>query len=92
MDVQDPREYVERLLDLHSKYMQMCSKLFTNDAAFIASLDKAFRSIVNDTSTNSAARSPEVMARYTDIMLRKKQKTGLTESEVEDRLARVVTY
>ncbi|KAG0230091.1 Cullin-2 [Mortierella sp. GBA43] len=86
----DPREYVERLLDLHSKYTQMCSKLFTNDSAFIASLDKAFRTIVNDTSTNSAARSPEVMAKYTDIMLRKKQKTGLTESEVEDRLAQVV--
>ncbi|KAF9994878.1 Cullin-2, partial [Modicella reniformis] len=86
----DPREYVERLLDLHSKYMQMCAKVFTNDAAFVAAVDKAFRTIVNDTSTNSAARSPEVMARYTDTMLRKKQKTGLTEAEIEDRLARVV--
>ncbi|KAG0288182.1 Cullin-2, partial [Dissophora globulifera] len=86
----DPREYVERLIELHIKYMQMCAKVFTNDAAFVAAVDKAFRTIVNDTATNAAARSPEVMARYTDTMLRKKQKTGLSESEIEDRLGRVV--
>ncbi|KAF9951080.1 Cullin-2 [Mortierella alpina] len=86
----DPREYVEQLIDLHSKYMQMCAKVFTNDAAFVAAVDKAFRTVVNDTATNTAARSPEVMARYTDTMLRKKQKTGLTEAEIEDRLTRVV--
>ncbi|KAF9187316.1 hypothetical protein BGZ51_001406 [Haplosporangium sp. Z 767] len=86
----DPREYIERLIDLHSKYMRMCAKVFTNDAAFVAAVDKAFRTVVNDTATNSAARSPEVLARYTDTMLRKKQKTGLSESEIEERLARVV--
>ncbi|KAF9116089.1 Cullin-2 [Mortierella sp. AM989] len=86
----DPREYVEKLIELHSKYMQMCAKVFKNDAAFVAAVDKAFRTVVNDTATNAAARSPEVMARYTDTMLRKKQKTGLSESEIEDRLARVV--
>ncbi|KAG0368158.1 Cullin-2 [Gamsiella multidivaricata] len=86
----DPREYVERLIELHLKYMQMCARVFTNDAAFVAAVDKAFRTVVNDTATNAAARSPEVMARYTDTMLRKKQKTGLSESEIEDRLTRVV--
>ncbi|KAG0028351.1 hypothetical protein BGZ81_004802 [Podila clonocystis] len=86
----DPREYVEKLIELHSKYLQMCLKVFANDAAFVAAVDKAFRTVVNDTATNSAARSPEVMARYTDTLLRKKQKTGLTEAEIEDRLARVV--
>ncbi|KAG0280306.1 hypothetical protein BGZ95_010585 [Linnemannia exigua] len=86
----DPREYVERLIDLHTKYTQICAKVFKNDAAFVAAVDKAFRTIVNDTATNAAARSPEVIARYTDTMLRKKQKTGLSESEIEDKLTRVV--
>ncbi|KAG0042940.1 Cullin-2 [Gryganskiella cystojenkinii] len=86
----DPRDYVEKLIDLHLKYTQMCSRVFINDASFVAAVDKAFRTIVNDTATNTAARSPEVMARYTDTMLKKKQKTGLTESEIEDRLSRVV--
>ncbi|KAF9427117.1 Cullin-2 [Podila epigama] len=86
----DPKEYVEQLIQLHSKYMQMCTKVFSNDASFVAAVDKAFRTIVNDTATNSAARSPEVMARYTDTLLRKKQKTGLTEADIEDRLTRVV--
>jgi hypothetical protein len=75
---------------LHTKYTQICSKVFKNDAAFVAAVDKAFRTIVNDTATNTAARSPEVIARYTDTMLRKKQKTGLSESEIEDKLSRVV--
>jgi len=65
--------------------------VFINDASFVAAVDKAFRTIVNDTATNAAARSPEVMARYTDTMLRKKQKTGLSEVEIEDRLSRVVS-
>ncbi|KAF9977996.1 hypothetical protein BGZ73_004121 [Actinomortierella ambigua] len=86
----DPRDYVERLIELHSKYTQMCSKVFASDASFVAAVDKAFRTIVNDTSTNTAARAPEVMARYCDVMLKKKQKHGLTESEVDERLARVV--
>lgn len=82
---------MEKLIELHIKYTQMCSKVFINDAAFVAAVDKAFRTIVNDTATNAAARSPEVMARYTDTMLRKKQKTGLSEVEIEDRLSRVVS-
>lgn len=83
---------MEKLIELHSKYLQMCLKVFANDAAFVAAVDKAFRTVVNDTATNSAARSPEVMARYTDTLLRKKQKTGLTEAEIEDRLTRVVRH
>lgn len=82
---------MEKLIELHLKYTQMCSNVFINDASFVAAVDKAFRTIVNDTATNAAARSPEVMARYTDTMLRKKQKTGLSESEIEDRLSRVVS-
>ncbi|KAG0243480.1 hypothetical protein BGW41_002020 [Actinomortierella wolfii] len=86
----DPRDYVERLIELHTKYTQMCTKVFASDASFVAAVDKAFRTIVNDTSTNTAARAPEVMARYCDVMLKKKQKHGFSEAEVDERLARVV--
>ncbi|CAG8780117.1 17510_t:CDS:10, partial [Gigaspora margarita] len=83
----DPREYVESLMDLHMKYMNVCQKVFINDAAFVAAVDKAFRTIVNDTSI---AHSPEVLARYCDVLLKKTHKGGFSEQEVEDKLDRMI--
>ncbi|RIB08915.1 Cullin [Gigaspora rosea] len=85
----DPREYVESLMDLHMKYMNVCQKVFINDAAFVAAVDKAFRTIVNDTSI---AHSPEVLARYCDVLLKKTHKGGFSEQEVEDKLDRMDVY
>ncbi|CAG8591155.1 13153_t:CDS:10, partial [Acaulospora colombiana] len=55
----DPREYVESLMDHHTEYMNLCQKVFDNDPAFVAAVDKAFRTIVNDTNTNPLAHAPE---------------------------------
>ncbi|CAB4428705.1 unnamed protein product [Rhizophagus irregularis] len=86
----DPREYVEFLLDHHSKYLTVCQKVFVNDAAFVAAVDKAFRTIVNDVTINPVAHSPEVMARYCDVLLKKTHKGGWSEQEVEDKLNRMI--
>ncbi|CAG8608507.1 6088_t:CDS:10, partial [Dentiscutata heterogama] len=83
----DPREYVESLMDLHIKYMNVCQKVFINDAAFVAAVDKAFRTIVND---SSIAHSPEVLARYCDVLLKKTHKGGFSEQEIEDKLDRMI--
>ncbi|CAG8443676.1 9696_t:CDS:10 [Ambispora gerdemannii] len=84
--LKDPREYVESLMSLHSKYMTVCQRVFSNDSAFIAAVDKAFRTIVNDPSTNPAAHSPEVLARYCDVLLKKNQKSGISEQDIEDKM------
>ncbi|CAG8505419.1 9997_t:CDS:10, partial [Scutellospora calospora] len=86
----DPREYVESLMDLHIKYMIVCQKVFINDSAFVAAVDKAFRTIVNDTSTNPIAHSPEVLARYCDVLLKKTHKGGFSEQEVEEKLDQMI--
>ncbi|CAG8838355.1 24907_t:CDS:2, partial [Racocetra persica] len=83
----DPREYVESLMNLHVKYMNVCQKVFINDAAFVAAVDKAFRTIINDTNI---AHAPEVLARYCDVLLKKTHKGGFSEQEIEDKLDRMI--
>ncbi|KAJ1980983.1 hypothetical protein H4R35_000899 [Dimargaris xerosporica] len=39
---------VEGWLTLHAKHTATCADVFANDAAFIAALDKAFRTVVNE--------------------------------------------
>ncbi|TPX34674.1 hypothetical protein SmJEL517_g02760 [Synchytrium microbalum] len=73
----EAKDYVEMLMDLHSKYLK-----FATDA---------FRTIVNDTTSNPNARGPEVLARYCDSILRKTTKTNLTDGELEDRISRMMT-
>src|SRR6185369_4500417 len=85
----DPREYVESLMNLHDKYMFVCQRVFSNDSAFVAAVGKAFRTIVNDTVTNPAAHSPEILARYCDVLLKKNLKSGLSEQDIEDKMNRM---
>jgi hypothetical protein len=77
-------------MELHTKYMIFCQKVFNNDSAFVASVDKAFRTIVNDKMTNPMAHSPEIMARYCDVLLKKTNKGGLSELEIDEKLNRMV--
>lgn len=73
--------------------MNLCHKVFINDAAFVAAVDKAFRAVVNDVNNvnaNSAVQAPEVLARYCDVMLKKNIKGGWSEQEVEEKLNRMV--
>ncbi|CAG8456136.1 9200_t:CDS:10 [Ambispora leptoticha] len=86
--LKDPRDYVEPLMSLHSKYMNVCQKVFSSDPAFIAAVDKAFRRIENDPSMNTAA--PEVLARYCDVLLKKNQKSGISEQDIEDKMNNMV--
>lgn len=64
----NPRSYVDQLLNLHSKYYHVNRQVFDSDPLFTASVDKAFRTVVND---NVPANGPETLARYCDMMLKK---------------------
>ncbi|CAO3629909.1 unnamed protein product [Mucor fragilis] len=68
----NPRSYVDQLLNLHSKYYHVNQQVFSSDPLFTASVDKAFRTIINDTlSANVPANGPETLARYCDMMMKK---------------------
>jgi hypothetical protein len=45
--------------------------VFSSDPLFTASVDKAFRTIVNEAKANVPAIGPETLARYCDMMLKK---------------------
>jgi cullin-5 len=46
----DPEKYVEQLLELFNRFTKLVDDAFNGDPRFMTSRDKAFKSIVNDTS------------------------------------------
>jgi len=66
---------------------------FCNDAGFVAALDKACGKFINNNSVtrqmNSSSKSPELLARYCDLLLKKSSKNP-EEAELEDTLNQVM--
>ncbi|CAM4870034.1 unnamed protein product [Rotaria socialis] len=83
--------FVETLLDLHTKYMNIIKETFTSDPEFVSSLDKACSTIVNMKYGNRlSAKAPELLAHYCDSLLRKSSKAA-TDSEIEEKLLSSIT-
>jgi len=89
----DPKLYVNTILDVHKKYNALVLTAFCNDSGFVASLDKACGKFINNNSVtkmaNSSSKSPELLARYCDLLLKKSNKNP-EESEIEDTLNQVM--
>ncbi|KAI8983702.1 Cullin [Pilobolus umbonatus] len=66
--IKNPRTYVDQLLELHTKYYQINQKIFASDPLFTAAVDKAFRTIINNSIPSNG---PETLARYCDIIMKK---------------------
>jgi cullin 1 len=68
----DPKQYVETILGVYRKYIELVAGPFKNEGGFVASLDKACRRFVNDNAVckmaNAASKSPELLARFCDSM------------------------
>lgn len=67
---------------------------FNNDSGFVAALDKACGRFINTNSVtkaaNSSSKSPELLAKYCDVLLKKSSKNP-EEAELEDTLNQVVS-
>uniref|UniRef100_A0A4W4GHB8 Cullin-1 n=1 Tax=Electrophorus electricus TaxID=8005 RepID=A0A4W4GHB8_ELEEL len=91
----DPKMYVQTILDVHKKYNALVMSAFNNDAGFVAALDKVCacgRFINNNAVTKmaqSSSKSPELLARYCDSLLKKSSKNP-EEAELEDTLNQVM--
>eukprot|EP01089_Gocevia_fonbrunei_P002144 TRINITY_DN12137_c0_g1_i1.p1 TRINITY_DN12137_c0_g1~~TRINITY_DN12137_c0_g1_i1.p1 ORF type:complete len:763 (-),score=161.61 TRINITY_DN12137_c0_g1_i1:105-2393(-) len=92
--IKDPKQYVETILSVYKKYNQLVVGSFRNDAGFVASLDKACRAFINENAVckaaRSASKSPELLARFTDTLLKKSPKNP-EEQEMEQLLTDVMT-
>lgn len=92
----DPKVYVETILDIHGKFKSLVVTAFTNDSGFVSALDKACNKFINVNSitqlqpNNQLSRSPELFAKYCDLLMKKSSKNP-EEAELEDKLTRVMT-
>lgn len=82
---EDAKLYIQELLNVYLKYYNLSFTAFKNDVGFIVSLDKACREFVNRNKVcKTSTKSPELLAKYCDSILRKNNKT--TEEENSDIL------
>ncbi|KAG9048975.1 hypothetical protein FS837_011526 [Tulasnella sp. UAMH 9824] len=88
----EPKAYVDALLEVHAKSQEIVNRSFKGEAGFAASLDRACKDFVNkNTATGtSSTKSPELLAKHTDALLRKNNKVG-DDKDLEDALNKVMT-
>lgn len=91
-DAVEPKVYIDALLQVHTKYQAMVVMAFAGESEFVRSLDNACREFVNRNAlcNTSSTKSPELLARYTDSLLKKGVKSP-EESELEEMLVQIMT-
>ncbi|KAJ5633884.1 cullin [Penicillium herquei] len=88
----EPKLYVDALLQVHSRYQSLVEEAFNGESEFVRSLDNACREFVNRNCIAQAnnTKSPELLAKYTDSLLKKGSKAA-EESELEEMLVQIMT-
>jgi len=86
-----PSQFVEVMLNVHAKYHDSILNTFQGDPDFMEALDKACASVINwRPNQKTICRSPELLAKFCDNLLKKSVK-GMSESEIDDKLASSIT-
>lgn len=87
----DPKVYVETILKVFNKYNDLVVNAFRSDTGFVNSLDKACRSFINSNAVckDNTSKSPELLAKFTDLLLKKSPKNP-EEQEMDTLLNHVV--
>jgi len=83
-------DFVENMLRVHKKYRDLIQDVFQGDQAFVGALDRASTSVINHREPKVPSKSPELLSRYCDALLKKSSK-GISETEIEDKLAASIT-
>ncbi|KAJ3172167.1 hypothetical protein HDU88_006982 [Geranomyces variabilis] len=88
----DSKTYVDALLSVHAKYSDLVKTAFKGETGFEGSLDRACREFVNRNVVceKSSSKSPELLAKHCDSLLKKGSKIT-DEHEVEEVLNSVMT-
>uniref|UniRef100_A0A915EMR5 Cullin family profile domain-containing protein n=1 Tax=Ditylenchus dipsaci TaxID=166011 RepID=A0A915EMR5_9BILA len=89
----DPKQYVSTILAVHRRFSKLVMEAFRQDTGFVQAMDKAFTSFINNNQVTQAvkntSKSPELLARYCDLLLRKSAKNP-EEGEMEEMLNQVM--
>lgn len=88
----EPKVYVDALLSVHTQYQLLVKRAFNDEPEFTRSLDNACREFVNrnDICKAGSNKSPELLAKYTDVLLRKSG-SGVEESDLDGVLTQIMT-
>ncbi|AEO60557.1 hypothetical protein MYCTH_2309854 [Thermothelomyces thermophilus ATCC 42464] len=91
-DKLEPKVYVDALLEIHTQYQGLVKRAFKDEPEFTRSLDNACREFVNrnEVCKSGSNKSPELLAKYTDVLLRKSN-TGVEDAELENTLVQIMT-
>ena len=88
----DPKIYVEALLQVHTQYQKLVDEAFAAESEFVRSLDNACKEFVNRNKVckTGSTRSPELLAKFTDALLKKSAKSA-EEADLENMLVQIMT-
>lgn len=91
--INDPNLYVRTILKVHRKYENLVSQAFNDEPGFVQSLDKACNRFINKNQVTidakSSSKSPELLARYCDSLLKSSKVSE--DSELETLIREVMT-
>lgn len=92
-DELEPKVYVEALLEVHTQYQDLVNKAFAGESEFVRSLDNACREFVNRNKVckSGSTKSPELLAKYTDQLLKKSGAKMSEEDDMEKQLTQIMT-
>lgn len=85
----EPKTYIDTLFEMHAQYQKLINNAFFEDFAFVRTLDTACKEFVNRNKVcdKGSARSAELLAKYTDTLLKK----GAEEDNLEVSLFHAIT-
>uniref|UniRef100_A0A915DG67 Cullin family profile domain-containing protein n=1 Tax=Ditylenchus dipsaci TaxID=166011 RepID=A0A915DG67_9BILA len=93
MAAANPKSFVTAILQVHDRYHKLVAEFFQQDPGFVQALDKACTSFINANAVTEAAKSssktPELLTRYSDLLLRKGSKLA-EEGGTEECLNQVM--
>ena len=88
----EPKIYVDGLLEVHTRYANLVNDAFAGESEFVRSLDSACKEFVNRNKVckTGSTRSPELLAKYADNLLKKSTKSA-EEADLENMLTQIMT-
>lgn len=92
-----PKAFVESFIQVYRNYSDLITNILNGDQLFVGALDKACSAIINHRiHPQQPCRSPELLAKYCDSLLRKPGSSSiqsgsaisksLSESEIDEKL------
>ena len=83
------------ILDVYRRFNTLVTVYFRQDVGFVQAMDKAFTKFINENRVTAMAKtntkSPELLARYCDILLRKSSRNP-DEVEMDTLLNDIVRF